>query len=57
MESEVLEMSCVQRALAASAMGIMCLTAPAAEAQSPDLVVGSPSVSDNSPAPGVVFTL
>ena len=50
-------MSYMQRALAASAMGIACLAAPAAEAQSPDLVVDSPSVDDDSPAPRAVFTL
>ena len=47
-----------QRIIAASVIGVVWLAAPAAEAQSsPDLVVGSPSVSDDSPAPGVVFAL
>ena len=53
-----MSLNCAQRTIAVSAMGMACLAAPAAEAQnSPDLVVGTPSVSDNSPAPGVVFTL
>ena len=40
------------------AVAAVCLAAPTAEAQnSPDLVVGSPSVSDDSPVPGAVFTL